>query len=85
MRKGHNGEEKQGEKKAKTDENSGHYVIASSRPFERRPLKRRTLVPKSKNSTILKTREYKSLEKSRSRDIGYLSLAIYDNTTSCSL
>ena len=28
------------------DENSGHYVIASSRPPERRPLERRTLVPK---------------------------------------
>ena len=25
---------------------SGHYVIASSRPPERRPLERRTLVPK---------------------------------------
>ena len=47
-------------------------------------------ISKSKNShfwgvQVLKTREYKSLEKSRSRDIGYLSLAIYDNTTSCSL
>ena len=30
-------------KKEKTDENSGHYVIASSRPPERRPLERRTL------------------------------------------
>ena len=27
------------------DENSGHYVIASSRPPERRPLERHTLVP----------------------------------------
>ena len=34
------------EKKEKTDENSGHYVIASSQPPERRPLERRTLVPK---------------------------------------
>ena len=29
-----------------TDENSGHYVIASSRPPERRPLECRTHVPK---------------------------------------
>ena len=29
----------------KTDENSGHYIITSSRPPERRPLERRTLVP----------------------------------------
>ena len=34
-------------KKEKTDENSGHYVIASSRAPERRPLERRTLMPKS--------------------------------------
>ena len=33
-------------KEEKTIENSGHYVIASSRPPERRPLERRTLVPK---------------------------------------
>ena len=32
-------------KKEKTDGNSGHYVIASSRPPECRPLERRTLVP----------------------------------------
>ena len=31
--------------KEKSDENSGHYVIASSRPPERRPLERRTLAP----------------------------------------
>ena len=43
MRKGRDG----GKKKEKTDENSGHYVIASSRPPERRPLERRTLAPKS--------------------------------------
>ena len=30
----------------KTDDYSGHYVIASSRPPERRPLERRTLAPK---------------------------------------
>ena len=35
-----------GETKEMTDENSGHYVIASSRPPERRMLERRTLVPK---------------------------------------
>ena len=34
-------------KREKTDENSGHYVIASSRPPERRPLERRTLAPKT--------------------------------------
>ena len=48
--------EKNGEKKEKTDENSGHYVIASSRPPERRPLERRTLAPIKRlclvNSTI---------------------------------
>ena len=36
---------KTGKKKENTDENSGHYVIASSRPPERRPLERRTLAP----------------------------------------
>ena len=53
MRKGRDGgktgktEKKPGEKKKEnTDENSGHYVIASSRPPERRPLERRTLAPK---------------------------------------
>ena len=46
MRKGRDGEKKTGEKKENTDENSGHYVIASSRPPERRPLERRTLAPK---------------------------------------
>ena len=33
-------------KREKTDENSGRYVIASSRLPERRPLERRMLVPK---------------------------------------
>ena len=55
MRKGRDGEKngkngggkKMGEKKReKTDGNSGHYVIASSRPPERRPLERHMLVPK---------------------------------------
>ena len=51
MRKGRDGEKqekKTGKKKKreKTDENRGHYVIASSRPPERRPLERRTLAPK---------------------------------------
>ena len=45
MRKGRDGEKKRGEKKEKTDENSDHYIIASSRPPERRPLERRTLAP----------------------------------------
>ena len=35
----------------KTDENSGHYVIASSRPPERRPLERRMLAPKRSMDT----------------------------------
>ena len=54
MRKGRDGGtgEKMGggrektEKKEKTDENSGHYVVASSRPPEHRPLEHRTLAPK---------------------------------------
>ena len=33
-------------KKEMTDENSGHYVIASSQPPERRPLERSTLMTK---------------------------------------
>ena len=41
MRKGNSGEENGEENR----ENSGHYGIASSRPPERRPLERRTLVP----------------------------------------
>ena len=58
MRKGRDGEKKKkngekkngkktGEKKKKenTNENSGRYVIASSRPPECRPLERHTLVP----------------------------------------
>ena len=40
------GGKKTGEKKEKTDENSGHYVINSSWLPERRPLERRTLAPK---------------------------------------
>ena len=43
---------KKREKKEKTDENSGHYVIASSRPPKRRPLERRTLAPKTKNDLL---------------------------------
>ena len=59
MRKGRDGGKKQngknggkktgGKKKEKTDENSGHYVIASSRPPERRPLEHRMLVPISRD------------------------------------
>ena len=47
MRKGRDGEEKKtgGKKGENTDDYSGHYVIASSRPPERRPLERGTLVP----------------------------------------
>ena len=50
MRKGRDGEKKNGknggEKGEKTDDYSGRYVIASSRPPKRRPLECRTLVPK---------------------------------------
>ena len=56
MRKGRDGgkREKNGGKKGeKTDENSGHYVIASSRPPERRPLERRTLAPKRARANSL--------------------------------
>ena len=49
MRKGRNGGEtgeKNGGKKEKTNDYSGHYVISSSQLPKRRPLERRTLVPK---------------------------------------
>ena len=45
MRKGRDGGKKREgnrERREKTDGNSGHYVIASSRPPERQPLERRT-------------------------------------------
>ena len=51
MRKGRNGEKKKtgGKKKGGGEggnsENSGHYIIASSRPLECRLLERRMLVP----------------------------------------
>ena len=38
---------KKKKRKEKNDGFSGHYVIASRRPPERRPLERRTLVPKA--------------------------------------
>ena len=41
--------EKRKEKKEKNGVFSGHYVIASSLPPERRPLERRTLVPMVSN------------------------------------
>ena len=47
---GKNGGENVGKKREKMDENSGHYVVASSRLPECRPLEHRTLVPK-----VLKT------------------------------
>ena len=50
MRKGCDGGETGG-KKEKADENSGHYVIASSQPPERRPLERSTLAPKIETET----------------------------------
>ena len=49
-------EETGGKKEEKTDDYSGHYVIASRWPPERRPLERHTLVPirdYSKNKTNL--------------------------------
>ena len=51
--------EKEKKKKRKEKEKekngvfSGHYVIASSLPPERRPLERRTLVPKTKKNSIV--------------------------------
>ena len=53
MRKGRDGEKREkktggkktGKKEENMDENSGHYVIASSQPPERQPLERHTLVP----------------------------------------
>ena len=68
MRKGRDGETGK-KKREKTDENSGHYVIASSRPPERRPLERRTLAPKiwrkrGKNHVIMFT-PFLNLEYSR--------------------
>ena len=51
MRKGRDEKKKTG-KKEKTDENSGHYVIPSSRPPERRPLERRTLAPKERRCQL---------------------------------
>ena len=39
------GKKQGGKKEENTDENSGHFIIASSRPPERRPLERRTLAP----------------------------------------
>ena len=59
MRKGRDGEKNGGKKRGgekkreKTDDYSGHYVIASSRPPERRPLERRTLVPILQYSTTV--------------------------------
>ena len=47
MRKGRDREKMGGGGKEKTDDYSGNYVIASSRPPKRRPLEHRTLVPKS--------------------------------------
>ena len=52
MIKGRDGEKTEkktgGKEEEKTDDYSGHYVIASSRPPKRQPLERRTLAPKDK-------------------------------------
>ena len=60
MRKGRDGGKmgkktggKNGKKEEKTDENSGHYVIASSRPPERRPLELRTLAPIHRDKLVI--------------------------------
>ena len=49
MRQGNSGGKERRVSKSgeKTNENSGRYVIASSRPPEQRPLECRTLVPKT--------------------------------------
>ena len=52
MKKGRDGGNGEG-KKEKTDENSGHYVIASSRLPKRRPLERRTLAPINNMDNII--------------------------------
>ena len=57
MRKGCDGGKKRGAENGKkreenNDENSGHYVIASSRPPERRPLEHGTLVPIQYRTTL---------------------------------
>ena len=54
MRKGRDGGKKTGKKEEKTDENSGHYVIASSRPLERR-----TLAPKTNKVHLMIIKESK--------------------------
>ena len=74
MRKGCDGGKKRTKKKEKTDEYSGHYVIASSRPPERRPLERRTLAPiPSLTATISKKGLKLDLVHSLIRKICYLA------------
>ena len=55
MRKSRDGEKKKtgGKKGEKTDDYSGHYVIASSWPPERWPLERRPLVPIDLKDSII--------------------------------
>ena len=56
MRKGRDGGEKNGgEKGEKTDDYSGHYVIASSQPPKCQPLERRTLVPITKKKNFIES------------------------------
>ena len=57
MRKGRTEkkEKKKEKEKEKTDENSGYYVIASSRPPERQPLEHRTLAPILNQSQLYKS------------------------------
>ena len=50
---------KRGEKKEKTDDYNGHYIIASSRLPKRRPLEHRTLVPKEVFSSEVCTNQQK--------------------------
>ena len=67
MRKGRDGKKRRKEKNAVF---SGHYVIASSLPPERRPLERRTLVPIKTKYILLHLEMYlkrKSLKYNMSR------------------
>ena len=92
MRKGRDGGKtggEKGEKKEKTDENSGHYVIASSRQPERRPMERRTLAPisiartfsKLSSSSFISNHEryrVRSKIKSAGYEIWNMGLRLYD-------
>ena len=73
MRKGRDGEKngKNGGKKKreKTDDYSGHYVIASSRPPERRALERRTLAPKNAKDTKIQNTKMQEIQKKKCKEL----------------